>query len=167
MDPWIKTLPTARMVYPSELFNRLKYWFWRVYTPIHPFVRNASCAIGIGRLIRYGTMPEVKNNGRQNFLLGKVSPEHSAQELAKFLVSKGFGNNFIAWRDTDEFISLRKTVDFKQQYHIRIFKDGEVRGHFEFTPEYHPILHMIRVGFEDRPDDFNELLRGWIVPVEN
>jgi hypothetical protein len=109
-------------------------------------------------------VPESKHVGRQDFLLGMLDPARSVHEFVSFLVSEGFGNHFIAWKETNELVSLRRTVDFKYQYHIRIFKDGEVRGHYEFTPEYHPVLHLVRIGFEEKAGEFENLLRGWLLP---
>ncbi len=108
-------------------------------------------------------VPETQRSGRQDFLLGVLNPDYSIQEFVSFLISRGFGNHFVAWKDADEVVSLRRTIDFKHQYHLRIFKDGEVRCHYEFTPESHPVLHLIRVGFEDRTSEFRDLLRDWII----
>lgn len=150
------------MVYPSAPHDQFKYWFWRAYTPIHPFLRNASHRLGIGKFLMNRIAPETRSDGRQDFLLGTLDPARSAREFISFLISRGFGNHFIAWGDTDELASLRRTIDFKYQYHIRIFKDGEVRCHYEFTPEYHPILHLVRIGFEEKTSEFENLLRGWL-----
>jgi hypothetical protein len=38
-----------------------------------------------------------------------------------------------------------------------------VRGHFEYAPEIHPILHVRGVGFEHKRADFLDLLGEWIV----
>jgi len=153
------------MVYPTALHDQFKYWFWRLYTPLHPFVRNASYRLGIGTFLMKQVVPEIRHEGRQDFLLGTLDPSRSVHEFVSFLIGQGFGNHFIAWRDTDELVSLRRTVDFKHQYHIRIFKDGEVRGHFEFTPEYHPVLHLVRIGFEEKTAEFKTLVQDWLIPV--
>lgn len=163
-DNWIEQLPRSQMVYPSAFNDRLKYWFWRMYTPIHPFVRDASLHLGVGRFLIKCVVPEIKRGGRQDFLLGTLNPSRSMREFVSFLISQGFGNHFIAWKDADELVSLRKTVDFKYQYHVRIFCDGEVRCHYEFTPEYRPVRHLIRIGFEDRTVEFENLLQGWLLP---
>ena len=165
MEPWIKALPTSRVAYPSAPHDRFKYWFWRLYTPLHPFVRDASYRIGIGQLILRRIVPEVRHTGRQDFLIGTMRPERSVREFVSFLISQGFGNQFVAWRDVDELVSLRQTVGFKHQYHLRIFKDGEVRGHYEFTPEYHPVLHLVRIGFEEKTAEFKTLLQKWVEPT--
>jgi hypothetical protein len=98
--------------------------------------------------------------------MGTLNPSRSVREFVTFLVGQGFGNHFIAWRDTDELVSLRKTVGFRYQYHVRVFEDGEVRCHYEYTPEYRPFRHLIQIGFEDRTPEFMEILRDWIVPSQ-
>lgn len=62
----------------------------------------------------------------------------------------GFGNHFIAWSDDSQVLSWRKINDFNHQYHLRVFSDGEIRGHFEYTPEGHPIEH-----FEEKDESFH------------
>lgn len=161
---WLRDVPRSRMVYPRSVPDQCKYWFWRIYGPFHPFVRNTSRRLGIGKFLIKQVGPEIQHTGRQDFLLGVLHPKYSVQEFVSFLVSQGFGNHFIAWKDAGELVSLRRTLDFKYQYHLRIFADGEVRCHYEYTPECHPVLHFIRVGFEDRSDEFKMLLKDWVVP---
>ena len=151
------------MVYPSAPHDQFKYWFWRVYARCYPLIRNVSYRLGIGKLfINYF---EPGHTGRQEFLIGTLHPSRSAHDLALFLVERGYGNHFVAWKDAGELVSLRQTVGFERQYHLRIFKDGEIRCHYEYTPECHPLLHMARIGFEDRTPEFMDLLQGWIVPI--
>ena len=157
----------SRVAYPSSLGDRFKFWFWKAYSPFHPFVRDISYRIGIGKFLLTRVVPEIQHVGRQDFLLGVLNPIYSVQEFVSFLIKQGFGNHFVAWKDADEIVSLRRTVEFKHQYHLRIFTDGEVRCHFEYTPEYHPFLHLVRVGFEDRTAEFKELLHGWILAPDN
>jgi hypothetical protein len=142
------------MEYPDTLLEKIRYWFWRLYTPFHPYVRDISTTLRI-----------VRHEGRQDFLLGRIHPERGARELVSYLVTQGFGNHFVAWKDTDELVSLRKTEGFRYQYHVRIFTDGEVRCHYEYTPEYRPIQHLIQTGFEERTIEFRNLLKDWIVPA--
>ena len=153
MEQWIKNLPYSRVAYPESISDQIKYWFWRVYTPFHSTVRDTSTYLGI-----------VKHEGRQDFLLGTIRPEHSIYEFISFLISKGFGNHFVAWKDAGQLVSLRRAVGFKYQYHLRIFSDGEVRCHYEYTPECHPILHLREVGMESRVTEFRSLLNDWIHP---
>lgn len=140
------------MAYPQTKRDQLKYWFWRLYTPFHAPVRNTSLALGL-----------VKHEGRQDFLLGTLNPTRSMRAFVSFLVEHGFGNHFIAWREEGELVSLRKAVGFKYQYHVRIFEDGEVRCHYEYTPECHPLLHLREIGVEDRTAEFKTLIQDWLV----
>lgn len=159
VDPWIHEVPRSKMVYPTALHDQMKYWFWRIVTPIHPYLRDLTTRLGL--LERYHTFED----GRQEYLFGLIHPERSLKDFVTFLVSQGFGNHFVAWKDSGEIVSLRKTDGFKFQYHIRIFDDGEVRCHYEFTPEYRPLQHLTQIGFEDRRPEFTSLLRDWIVPA--
>lgn len=140
------------MTFPDATLDRLKYVFWKIYTPLHPFVRDISTTLGI-----------VRHEGRQDFLIGKLNPSRSIREFVLFLVEQGFGNHFIAWKDTNELVSLRRTVGFHYQYHVRVFRDGEVRCHYEFTPEYRPLQHLIQIGFEDRTPEFKDIVQDWVL----
>jgi len=152
LKKWVKTLPHSKIERPDMWVDVLKYVFWRIYTPYHPFVRDTLLALKI-----------VRHEGRQDFLVGKLSSEKTLEEVVSFLIENGYGNHFIAWRDEGEVVGLRLVEDFEHQYHIRIFKDGEVRAHFEYTPESRPILHIKGIGMEDRSAQFRALLRGWVV----
>ncbi len=155
LDAWIDNVPRSRMVYPESLYDRAKYFFWRLYTPCHPFIRDTVVSL---RIMRHA--------GRQKFLLGVVHPDRSIEEFVSFLVQRGFGNHFVAWLDDGELVSLRRVENFAYQYHIRIFEDREVRGHYEYTPEYRPLSHLRQVGFMDRNNEFIKLLGDWIVVAE-
>ena len=90
--------------------------------------------------------------GRQRYHIGWLAPGKTLEELKKHLHDKwGFGNHFIAWGDEGQVLSWRKLLDFQDQYHLRVFSDGEIRGHFEFTPEAHPIAH-----FEEKDEQFHK-----------
>jgi len=162
VEQWIKDLPHARVAYPTAKRDRLKYWFWRFYTPLHPLVRGTSYRLGFGKLLMGYVGPEVRYDGRQDYLIGTLRSDREAHDLVDYLVTQGYGNHFIAWKDTGELVSLRRADGFEHQYHLRIFKDGEVRGHYELTPEYRPVRHLVRTGFEDRTGEFTTLLTGWL-----
>ncbi len=134
------------MHYPRSFTAWAKYLFWRIITPIHPYVRDLFLKL---KIVRHG--------GRQNFLLGKVARHITIQEFISHLIEIGYGNHFVAWRDDGELVSLRFVVSFMHQYHIRIYEDGEVRVHFEYTPECHPIWHLQEIGIEHRREEFLKL----------
>ena len=141
------------MVYPENIFHRAKYYFWLVYGPYHQIVRDGVIALSI-----------IKNRGRQAFLLGTIAPHLSIEEFVSFLIEKGFAYHRVAWEDDGEIVSLRHVETFMHQYHVRIFEDREVRGHYEYTPECYPILHLWDVGREDRRKEFLELVGNKIIP---
>lgn len=107
----------------------------------------------------------VRHEGRQNYLLGKLREGRNREEFVQYLQGKGFHNHFIALVDADEALGLRRLDGKKYQYHLRIFKDGEVRGHYELTPERHPFRHFDGVGMEARFEHFYEFLGDWVVPA--
>ncbi len=149
---WEADLPRSEIAFPASFSDRIKYALWRIYTPFHPLVRDAALVLGI-----------VSHSGRQNFLIGKIAPNRTFKEVIDFLISRGYGNHFIAWKDDGELVSLRRLVGFSYQYHLRIFQDGEIRGHYEYTPECYPILHFRAVDQKDCRDEFQKMLGDLIV----
>lgn len=107
----------------------------------------------------------LSHNGRQPFLLGKLTSMKNLHGFKRHLAKQGFGNHFIAWNDSSQLLSWRKRTDFGHQYHLRIFSDGEVRGHFELTPEAHPIQHFVEKGMQEQREKFFEFFGQWVMPV--
>jgi hypothetical protein len=150
---WATVLPSSDMVYPEALTHRIKYYLWYLYTPYHPVIRDSVIGFGI-----------LRNRGRQSYLLGTIAPGHTIEGTVAHLVKQGYGYHRIAWEDDGEVVSLRYVENFTHQYHLRIFKDGEVRGHYEYTPECYPLLHLWDVGREERREDFLKALGSYITP---
>ena len=150
---WIKALPASEMVYPDTITHRIKYYLWRVYTPYHPYVRDSVT-----------TMAFMRNRGRQPYLLGKVAPHTTIEKFVTHLVEKGFAYHRVAWEDEGEVVSLRYVKNFIYQYHIRVFEDGEVRGHYEYTPECYPLLHLLEIGHENRREKLLEFFDDLVIP---
>lgn len=151
LKKWVRTIPSSRMVFPRRNVDRAKYVFWRAYTPFHPYVRMTCNSLRITR-----------HSGRQDFLFGTLKAEYSVQDLVAHLVAQGWGNHFIAWKDDGQVVSLRYVENFVYQYHLRVFEDGEVRGHYELTPESYPFLHLRAVGQEERREFFMDLLQDFL-----
>ena len=159
---WARTLPYSRILYPDALHDQVKYYTWLLLTPIHPYVRDTLDYLGVLERM----YAQFRPNGRQNFLLGRLAPSETLQSLTLYLVEQGYANHFIALKDRGEVVSLRYTPSFKYQYHIRLFEDGEVRAHYEYTPECHPLWHDREVNFEDRREEFLALLGDKIIPIQ-
>jgi hypothetical protein len=147
-----QTIPDSVLPYPQGLWNRLKYRFWKAFYPYHNKARDFLLFVGL-----------LKHEGRQNYSFGVLSQGGSMVDFLKYLETKQFGNHFIAWEDDDEVVSLRRLDGFEHQYHVRVFKDGEVRGHYEFTPECYPIKHFLAIGQEERRADFLNFFGDWVV----
>lgn len=88
---------------------------------------------------------------------------YSWENLTRLHDKWGFGNHFVAWQDNGQVLSWRKLKNFDYQYHIRVFKDGEIRGHYEYTPESKPLDHFIEIGEMPRLKDFKKFLSGYMV----
>lgn len=102
--------------------------------------------------------------GRQKYHIGWLAPNKTLEDLKKHLYEKwAFGNHFIAWIDEDQVLSWRKLTDFQDQYHLRVYKDGEICGHFELTPEAHPLAHLEEKGELRKRKDFLKFLGKFIV----
>jgi hypothetical protein len=162
LKKWVRSLPASSMVYPDTLSDRFKYFFWRLYTPLHPTLRDSLLFLGLG------SQSDLFPGGRQPYLLGKIASGKSVQTLVEHLVAQGFGNHFTAWEDNGQVVSLRYMKEFRYQYHLRIFEDGEVRAHYEYSPECHPVLHMRMLGvpFESRREEFLAFVGDNIEPLE-
>jgi hypothetical protein len=135
-------------------FDRFKKCIWRfVYSfflPVRTF------------LLRIGIIWHKK--GRQQYEIGWLAPGKTLEDLKNHLHTKwGFGNHFIAWVDEDQVLSWRKLLDFERQYHLRVYSDGEIRGHFEFTPEAHPLEHLEEKGEKEVKNDFLNFLGDFVV----
>lgn len=118
-----------------KLLEKFKKFYWRIFEPFFPTVRDAWVAMGL-----------ISHNIRQPYLYGKLKPGVSRDDLKNQLIQAGFVNDYVAWVDPDEILNMRKQVDIIYQYHIRLFSDGEVRGHHEYTAESHPFKHLYDVG---------------------
>ncbi len=135
-------------------FDKLKYKIWHFIYRFFPTIQKA--------FLKWGIVEH--NDTRQRYHIGWLAPEKTLEGLKKHLNSKwGFGNHFIAWKDHGQVLSWRKFADVQDQYHLRVFSDGEIRGHYEFTPEEHPLEHMEEVGEREAKSDFLKFLGQFVV----
>lgn len=126
-------------------FQWLKQKLWNLLYPVWPQLEH--------RLLF------LHHKKRQKYHIAWLSPHYTLEELKHHLSTKwGFGNHFVAWEDRSQVLSWRKLNSFQQQYHLRIFVDGEIRGHFEYTPESSPIAHLLKKGQQAKTKDFLQFL---------
>ena len=138
-------------------FDYLKHLWWRWFVyPIYPYIQPVVAALPIVR-------DYDPKNARQRFHLGWLAPGRSFDDFLAQLAARGFQNHFIAWQDGGQVVSIRKIIDYRFQYHIRLFADGEIRGHYEYTPECRPFKHLTEALFEPRREEFLAYLGNLVV----
>lgn len=136
-----------------NFFDKLKYKTWHF---IYKFFVPAQ-----QMLLRRGIIHH--SNSRQKYHIGWLAPGKTLEGLKIHLHDKwGFGNHFVAWKDRGQVLSWRKLADFQDQYHLRVFSDGEIRGHYEFTPEAHPLEHLEEKGEKEAKEDFLKFLGNFV-----
>ncbi len=99
---------------------------------------------------------------RQKYVIGSLKKDKSPEDLIKYLHKRGYSKAYMAWKDSGEVFSLRRIVRHKFQYHIRFFKDGEIRGHYEYTAESNPLGHLYEVVFNNPDEYFVHLLHEYL-----
>lgn len=102
------------------------------------------------------------HNFRQDFLVGILKRDSNHLELRAFLVEEGFEEAILAWKDPGELLSMRKIDNEIFQYHVRIFSDGEVRCHYEYSSEGNPWGHIFEIRFEAQKEYFQELFSDYL-----
>ena len=125
--------------------------------PIFPHIRSGIIRLGIVK----------KPISRQPYALGYLRKDVPLPEFAEKLRTINFHKENMAFIDPDEILGVRK-LDPKNprfQYHVRVYKNGEVRGHHERTPEDHPIDHFKEVGFEPRYQEFMSMFGNMLRPT--
>lgn len=134
--------------------DKLKHKIWQRIYPIFPFIHKNFSKVCVS----------LHGKERQRYHIGWLTPDKSLEDLKKHLNEKwGFGNHFVAWVDSGQVLSWRKLENFHQQYHLRVFEDGEIRGHHEFTPEAHPWDHFFEKNEEERKIDFFKFLGSFVM----
>lgn len=125
-------------------------FFWNImYRVWPPCVRAVEC---------FGF-----HNFRQKFLLGRLNANYNKENLRMFLAQNGFEPALLAWQDPGEVLSMRKVDKEIFQYHVRLFIDGEIRAHYEYTPESHPLDHVFEARFDPETEYFTQLLGAYLI----
>lgn len=132
---------------PITILERIKTFLWTMLEPLFPTLRDMWVFFGF-----------IKHNERQPFTYGRLKQGQNERSLRQALMAAGFSNDYLGWIDPDEVLNMRKVVHTMFQYHVRLFKDGEVRGHYEYTPESQPFKHLYDVGMKDGSSYLKPLL---------
>ncbi len=106
----------------------------------------------------------LKYPGRQPYHVGWLAPGKSLGDLRLYLHANwGFGGKFMSFEDAEQVLSWRKIEPHGGQYHIRVFKDGEIRGHYEKMPETGVLEHLSERGQHEAKEDFVKFLGDCMV----
>lgn len=129
--------------------ENLKFFWSLAYRVWPPCIRTAE-VLGL-------------HNFRQKFLLGHLNAHFNKESVERFLLSRGFERAVIAWHDPGEVLSVRRIDKAIFQYHIRLFIDGEIRAHYEYSPESHPLDHVFEARFDPETAFFKNLLGDYLI----
>jgi len=133
--------------------NKKKHTYskvWHIAYAIQPPIRKVLQATG-------------SHKKRGEYLLGLLNTEkYTLADFNAYLISIGFERTKLAWKEPGEILSLRRVDGLKFQWHIRVFDDGEVRGHYELSPESSPIKHLRNKVFNDDKEFLHSLLGEYI-----
>lgn len=137
-----------------NLFRKIKKNFWKFLAPHWGPIRDFLLKIGI----------IWHEPGRQRFHLGWLREDKTPDEFMHHLQDIGFHNHSLAWVDEDEYFGLRRDSEENEdfQFHVRLFNDREVRGHYEYKTEAIWYKHFWEIGMESRKDDFIKFVGDWL-----
>jgi len=126
--------------------------FWKTAYFFYPYIRGLSLFLRL-----------VKHSGRQQYHIGFLKKGISNGEFKSFLIGIGFEPAVIAWIDDGEIFGMRKLEGKLWQYHVRLFSDGEIRGHKEYSPEsWRWWKHFTEVDEETGSEYFKESFK-WML----
>lgn len=141
---------------------------WENYPTLRPAIQNMG---KVWRLFiiffRYLAQKNVfiEYGGRQPFLIAYLNTD----PIWAFL-NEGYKFNELSLKDNNEVWSIRKIVDRKFQIHLRFYTPVEnvehrekykfeLRGHFEYSWDIHPLMHWKAVGMKPVHEETLSILR--------
>lgn len=112
----------------------------------------------------FGTGIMQKSEGRQPYHVGWLAEGKTLEDLRFHLHGEwGFGNHFISFTEKGEVLNWRKLEESGKQYHLRVYRDGEIRGHLEYQPEGHTMDHLLAREHQEAKTDFLKFLGEFAV----
>jgi hypothetical protein len=61
---------------------------------------------------------------------------------------------------------MRLLDGFDYCYHVRLFADGEIKGHYERTVESNPFAHFFEIGMQAKTEMFMNFLKPMLEPKQ-
>ncbi len=103
-------------------------------------------------------------NKRQSYPIGWLAEGKGLEDLRIYLHREwGFGGNFDSFIEKSEVLNWRKLTEDGKQYHLRVYEDGEIRGHLEMSPEKNKISYALGGGKSDAREEFLKFLGDFAV----
>lgn len=134
--------------------KKIKNRFWTFINNNFSKIENLVFGLGILK----------KDKGRQPYHVAWLAPGKSLEDLKFYLHTEwGFGDHFVSFNDKGEVLNWRKLLEGEKQYHVRVYKDGEIRGHLEYMPEYRPMDHLEARGETEAKEEFLKFLGEYAV----
>lgn len=129
-----------------------QFLFQTFVLPLFPLGQWLVLRLGIVK----GPKTYSAKDKRQHFHIGYLKKEHTSGSFREHLLTQGFFDHTVALPDPGQVFSMRRLDDVQptMQYHIRLFEDGEVKGHHEYTPEDNFVGHMEETILEPRTVQF-------------
>ncbi len=98
---------------------------------------------------------------RQKYHIGFVKKK-DVLKIKRYLIKSGYGPAILSWKDPGEIVNMRKMDKKVFSYHLRIFDDGEVRAHYEYTSETRPLYHITERVFISKKKYYKNLLKRFL-----
>lgn len=98
---------------------------------------------------------------RQKYHVGFVKKK-DIHKIKKYLLKQGYEPAILSWKDPEEVINMRKIDKKVFSYHLRIFRDGEVRAHYEYASEANPWNHITEKVFMPKKRYYKKLLKRFL-----
>ena len=98
-----------------------------------------------------------------DFKQGELKEDITFRQFMQYLDALGFEKNPMAWNFNNEVLNVRKRFKSGTQFHIRVFKDRTVNGHYEYSPEYAPVWHWYQRMLEPRREEFRRILGNFLI----
>lgn len=102
--------------------------------------------------------------GRRPYHVGWLAPDKSLDDLKLFLHNQwGFGRNIMHVDEPGLVLSWQKVTPDHGSYNIRVYSDGEIRGHYEVIPETGVLERKEDKGEAETKEEFLRFLDGFSV----
>lgn len=122
--------------------------------PIRKFIRRYLSLAFPWLRKKFWFLRTLRYKGREDYIIWNLCDSISIAEAKTALEKLWFQEYAVAWIDIWEVLGMRKNDWFEYQYHIRLFNDGEVRWHYELTPEYARFRHFFDFYKIEKKSDF-------------